>query len=106
MSIWKYFKHVDNGSRLSSPTQSVLPDPEGPLSTSVPTGAIAHANKVTEMLSDRKQLNRGPYLTLTKDQKLVISQRAAEHGTVDGQIHFKFGMGGALPRGSFLSKNG
>ena len=86
MSIWKYFKRIDNESTSSdSPTKDVLPDPEGPLSVSVPTGAIVCANKmvaeVTGKSSPRKPMERGPYLMLTKDQKLLIAQRAAEHGT-------------------------
>ena len=52
----------------------------------MPTGAIASANKkVAEVLDQSsldKPLNKGPYLTLTKDQKLVIAQREAEHGTI------------------------
>ena len=32
-------------------------------------------------MSGGKQLTRGPYLTLKKDQKLVIAQRVVEHGT-------------------------
>jgi len=81
ISIWKYLKCIDNESGPSTPTKAVLPDPEGPLSASVPTGAIVCANnKVAEVLDKSslgKPLSRGPYLTLTK---LVIAQRAAEHG--------------------------
>ena len=42
MLILKYFKRVDNGSCLN---RNTLPDPEGPLSTSVPSEAIATANE-------------------------------------------------------------
>ena len=79
MSILKYFKRKDNAS------SNTLPDPEGPLSTTVPSETIATANeKVKDVLdksSDGKRLQRGPYQTLTSAQKLLIGQRAAEYGT-------------------------
>jgi len=79
----KYFKRIDYES--PSPTKAVLPDLEGPLSTLVPTEANVCANKmvadILDISSPSKPLERGPYLMLTKDQKLVIAQRAAEHGT-------------------------
>ena len=82
MSILKYFKRVDNGSCSNTNT---LPDPEGPLSTSVPSEAIATANKrvrdVLDKSSDGKKSQRGSYQILTPAQKLLIGQRAAEFGT-------------------------
>ena len=45
MSILKYFKRKDNAF------SNALPDPEGPLSTMVPSEAIATANeKVRDVL--------------------------------------------------------
>ena len=79
MSILKYFRCIDNES------SDALPDPEGPLSTTVPSEVIATANeKVRDVLdksSDGKRLQRGPYQTLTSAQNLLVSQRAAEYGT-------------------------
>ena len=78
MSILKYFKRIDNES------SNTLTDPEGPLTTTVPSVVIATANeKVREVLdksSDGKRLQRGPYQTLTSAQKLLVGQRAAEYG--------------------------
>ena len=42
MSILKYFKRTDSKFR---PSASVLPDPTGPLSSSILMGAITSANK-------------------------------------------------------------
>ena len=78
MSILKYFKRIDHVSSNSN----VLPDPEGPLSSSVPSEAIASGNKrVREVVDKCSDGKRGPYLTLTPAQKLLIGQRAAEYGT-------------------------
>lgn len=90
MSILKYFKCSESSSQSSSSTQ--LPDPEGPLSSSVPSGAIAAANKkVAEAMSnscDGEKSSRGPYLTLTSAQKLLIGRRAAEYGTTAAIRYF------------------
>ena len=79
MLILKYFKYID---KVES---SNLLDPEGPLSTTVPSDAIATANKkvrdVLDKSCDGKRLQRGPYQTLTSAQKLLIGQRAAEYRT-------------------------
>ena len=60
MSILKYYKCIDKVE-----SSNVLPDPEGPLSTTVPSEAIATANeKVRDVLDiscDGKRLQRGPY---------------------------------------------
>ena len=42
MSILKYFKRVDSKSR---PSAGVLPDPTGPLKSSISPGVIASANE-------------------------------------------------------------
>ena len=79
MSILKYFKHKDNTS------SNTLLDLEGPLSTTVPSEAIATANEkvrdVLDKLSDGKKFQRWPYQKLTSAQKLLIDQGAAEYGT-------------------------
>ena len=48
MSILKYFKRLDDGSNTNT-----LPDPEGPLSTLVPSEAIATANKRVRDVLDK-----------------------------------------------------
>ena len=87
MSILKYFKRIDKAE-----SSNVLPDPEGPLSTTVPSEAIATANeKVRDVLDNScegKRLQRGPYQTLTSAQKLLIGQRAAEYGTTAAMRFF------------------
>ena len=87
MSILKYFKRIDKAE-----SSNVLPDPEGPLSTTVPSEAIATANeKVRDVLDNScegKRLQRGPYQTLTSAQKLLIGQRAAEYETTAAMRFF------------------
>ena len=61
MSILKYFKCTKSDSASSS--SSALPDPEGPLISSIPPVAIANVNKkVRERIDDGKKPCRGPYL--------------------------------------------
>ena len=87
MSILKYFKRIDKAE-----SSNVLLDPEGPLSTTVPSEAIVTANeKVRDVLDNScegKRLQRGPYQTLTSAQKLLIGQRAAEYGTTAAMRFF------------------
>ena len=82
MSILKYFKRTDSKSRLS---ESVLPDPTGPLSSSISSGAIASANErvanVIDISAGSKKGSRGPYQILTSAQKLLVARRASEYGT-------------------------
>ena len=75
MSILKYFKCIDKAE-----SSNVLLDPEGPLSMTVPSEAIATAK---EKVKDC----RGPQ-TLTSAQKLLIGQRAAEYGTTAAMRFF------------------
>ena len=78
MSILQYFKHTDHVSS----NLNALPYPEGPLSLSVPSEAIATANKrVREVFDKSSDGKRGPHLTLMPTQKLLIGWRAAEYGT-------------------------
>ena len=64
MSILKYFKRIDKVE-----SSNALPDPEGPLSTTVPSEAIATTNeKVRDILDkscDGKRLQRGLALSNT-----------------------------------------
>lgn len=75
MSILHYFK------KSSSCTKDSLPDPTGPLSEKVPSKVIVTANpKVTNTGKLLKSI-RGPYLTLTPEQKLRDGRRTMEYGT-------------------------
>ena len=87
MSILQYFKRVDNS--LKPAADDSLPDPTGPLSSSVPSKAIELANsKVSWLLKATKNAEesssqgsrRKPYLMLTSGQKYEVGKWAAEHG--------------------------
>ncbi len=74
MALYKYFKK-----------NSVLPNPDGPLSTRVPPSAIAEANKQVQPLiendsASKKSGKRGQYLVYTDEEKCKIGKRAAEMG--------------------------
>ena len=89
MSILKYFKRVDSKSR---PSASVLPDPTGPLSSSISPAAISSANEraadVIDASVDSKKGSRGSYQILTWAQKLLVARRAAEYGTTAAMKFF------------------
>ena len=89
MSILKYFKRDDSKFR---PSSSVLPDPTGPLSSSISPGAIDLANERVADVMDAsvgsKKGSRGPYQTLTSAQKLLVARRAAEYGTTAAMKFF------------------
>ena len=88
MSIRKYFKPVQKDVSL--------PNPHGPLSSKVPSGAIEAANDrvsetVTPSGSGSGNMNntaRGPYTKLTPAQRLMIGKRASEHGTTATMKYF------------------
>ena len=89
MSILKYFKRVDSKSRSSA---SVLPDPTGPLSSSISPTAIASANEqvanVIDATVDGKIGSRGSYQILMWAQKLLVARRAVEYGTTAAMKFF------------------
>ena len=85
MSISKYFQPVkksetDNSSSIVSEVQ--LPDPYGPLSSKVPSEAIAMANcnaTITETVMESKEAattkkKRRPYLYLTPAQRFQVEK--------------------------------
>ena len=79
MALLKYFKRDD--------TKAVLPNPEGPLSTIMPSSSIQALNKSVEPLlsaSDNKESgSRGPYEYFTEEDKAVIAKRACEVGVTN-----------------------
>ena len=85
MSILRYFKRV-NKTGAKQANDDGLPEPNGPLSKSVPPPAIELANaKVSRQLKAKNEgCSRGsrskPYLMLTPGQRYEIGKRAAEHG--------------------------
>ena len=89
MSILKYFKRVDSKSR---PSASVLPDPTGPLSSSISPTAISSANErvadVIDASVNSKKGSRGSYQILTWAQKLLVARRAAKYGTTAAMKFF------------------
>ena len=79
MALYQYFKKA-----------SILPNPNGLLSTRIPSSAIAKANKEVEPLIKKSTSNksgkRGQYQVYT-DEKLKIGKQAAEMG-VTSTIRF------------------
>lgn len=79
MALYRYFK---------SSADTVLPDPLGPLSKTVPSTAIVSANEEVRQVLNAQQATqpgttkviRGHYSKFTAKQKAKIGKRAAEHG--------------------------
>lgn len=86
MALLRYFKTASS---------SVLPDPSGPLSNSIPSSAIVSANKAVKPLLDSGSAkeegctSRGKYSVYTEDEKLKIAKRAAEMGVTNTIRHFR-----------------
>ena len=101
MALLKYFKK-----------NSVLPDPNGPLSRSLPSSSISAANKAVKPLLDAaegkttegkttegkttegkttegKATGRGKYSMYSEVEKLKIARRAAEMGVTNTMRHFQ-----------------
>ena len=77
--ILQYFKRVPRKSNEQ------FPEPNGPLSSSVPPKAIELANAnvakaVKDGASSGQSKRSGPYLMLSGAQRFEIGKRAAEHG--------------------------
>ena len=89
MSILKYVKRYPKElSGNPSEENFQLPDPRGPLCTTVPSSAIKAANEqVAEVLT--APATRGPYFKLTPAQRLQVGKRAAEHGIAASIRYFE-----------------
>ena len=72
--------------RYMKPVHGV-PDPRGSLSASVPSRAIAKANKGVWEEVTRQAGKRGPYVKLSSSQRCEI---AGQHGAVETARHFIF----------------
>ena len=57
-----------------------LPDPRGSLSCSVPSQAIAQANKEVEALRENKKVKRGQYKQYSATDRAEIGKYACHHG--------------------------
>ena len=69
MALMHYFK-----------TKGGLPDPKGTLSRSMPSPAIAEANKEVRKATNEQPLKRGPYKRYTPHLRAEIGQYASHHG--------------------------
>ena len=79
MALYKYFKKT---------SASVLPNPDGPLSSRIPSSAIVKANEeveplLTESTSKQKGGKRGQYLVYTEEEKFKIGKQGAEMGVTN-----------------------
>ena len=88
----RYSSFID----LYKPAKPSMPNPKGPLSASVPSSAIAAANKeVTKVLEEARldqkdallKSAHGEYEHYTLKQKGRVGKRVAEHG-VTAVIHY------------------
>ena len=84
MSLFKYFKRSD-------PAEHVLPKPDGPLVTQMPSSSIVAANKEVKAVLEsssgqsneqktEKSSKRGHYDFYSPEEKASIGKRAIEHG--------------------------
>ena len=78
MSIHRYLRPVNS-----------LPQPDGPLSSSLPPVAIKEANKSVEAVySTQKKRKRGTYKKMASEQQLAIAKYAALHCNQAAVCHF------------------
>lgn len=83
MALLAYFQQDD----------SILPNPDSPLSTAVSVSAIRVANKEVKpvldlsSMAEGKTSKRGPYNHFIPKEKAHIAQRAAENG-VTATVHY------------------
>ena len=78
MSILRYFKPKDG-----------LPDPTGALSTSVPSAAIAQANReIQKAVTSSDKQKRGPYTKFNAGLRAEIGKYSSYHGVAAASCHF------------------
>ena len=91
MALLKYFKPTNKT------VESILPDPQGPLSRVVPSSRIEAVNKVVKSIVEEAMKveakgnslgSRGKYEIFSADEKTMIGKRAAEHGILSTIRHF------------------
>ena len=90
MALLRYFQAL--------PRCGQLPDPTGPLSSSLPSSAIEEAN--TAITSARQEeatkAKRGPYQQLSNELKAKIGKHASENGNSAAARHFSKVLGKEL----------
>ena len=82
MSIWKYFHPISKSSIEE------LPDPNGSLSTKLPSFAMVKANSLVSSTIEKQSSKERPLLILTPAQKFQIGKRASEHGVTSALRYF------------------
>ena len=85
MALFHYFNKAEK-------EKDNLPDPDGPLSKTVPRSSIAAANSKVRVVLQSSQSTagskkRGSYAKYTPEQKAVFGKRAAEHGVTAAVRH-------------------
>lgn len=76
MALLRYFKRDDS--------KAVLPNPEGPLSSSMPSSRIKAANDLVEpLVTKQDSRSRGRYECFTEEEKALIGKRACEVGVTN-----------------------
>ena len=79
-----------------------LPDPAGPLSSSVPSMAIEQANaavaRVRQDEAGKTNAKGGPYIKLNDEMRAKIGKYASENGDTAAARHFSKVLGKALNR--------
>ena len=76
MALLRYFKRDDS--------KAVLPNLEGPLSSSMPSSRIKAANDLVEpLVTKQDSRSRGRYECFTEEDKALIAKRACEVGVTN-----------------------
>ena len=86
MSILDYFKIK---AKANHPVE--LPDPNGPLSATVPSTTIAALNKKVNSTMEKSastDKSRGPYSHLTDEQKYCVGKRASEFSNTNTMRYY------------------
>ena len=90
MALLRYFQAL--------PRCGQLPDPTGPLSSSLPSSAIEEANAAVTSARQEEatKAKRGSYLKLSNELKAKIGKHASENGNSAAARHFSKVLGKEL----------
>ena len=95
MALLRYFKPVDG-----------LPNPKGPLSSSISSQAIAAANKEVQKAVGQSSVTgkkRGPYNKFTAAQRFEIGKYSCQYGAAEAARHFSRKLGSKVRESSVKS---
>ena len=98
MALLRYLKRVDG-----------LPDPKGPLTSSIPAQAIAEANKEVQKAMDQSSVTgtcgkkRGSYKNYTATQRSEIGKYSCQHGAAATARHFSMKLGSKVSESTVKS---